>query len=122
MTGLRSFAPNDDDVAARRTVAGPDSTPPLEFRLLGSPPRCEKPLFARPLGEVVFVTDTKVCTKARDAYTAAIRRTDGVQHSGRVYVITVGTTYVVNDPVQVAGEFPIRMTLSNSYKILAKYS
>jgi len=28
MTGLRSFAPNDDDVAARRTVAGPDSTPP----------------------------------------------------------------------------------------------
>jgi len=28
MTGLRSFAPNDADVAASRTVAGPDSTPP----------------------------------------------------------------------------------------------
>jgi len=75
-----------------------------------------------PAAQVVFVTDTKVCTKARDVYTAAIRRTDGVQPSGRVYVIKVGTTYVVNDPVQVAGEFPIRMTLANNYKILAKYS
>jgi hypothetical protein len=72
--------------------------------------------------QVVFVTDTRVCSRARDAYTAAIRRTDGVQPSGRVYVLKVGTVYVVNDPVQLAGEFQIRMTLSSDYKILAKYS
>ena len=38
-----------------------------------------------------------------DAYTAAIRRTDGVQPSGRVRV------------AQVTGEFPTIMTLSNTY-------
>ena len=75
-----------------------------------------------PAGQVQFVTDTRVCTKARDAYTSAIRRTDGVQPSGRVYVIKVGDVYVVHDPVQMTGEFQIQMTLSRTYKILAKYS
>jgi len=75
-----------------------------------------------PAGQVQFVTDTRICSKARDAYTAAIKRTDGVQPSGRVYVIQVGDVYVVHDPVQLTGEFQIQMTLSRNYKILAKYS
>jgi len=74
-----------------------------------------------PTAQVQLVTDNRVCSKARDVYTAAIRGTDGVQPSGRVHVIKVGTVYVVSDPVQVMGEFPIRMTLSSNYKILAKY-
>jgi hypothetical protein len=69
-----------------------------------------------------FVTDTRLCTKARDAYTAAIKRTDGVPPSGRVYVIELGGVYVVHDPVQVTGEFQIQMTLSRNYRVLAKYS
>ena len=41
---------------------------------------------------------------------------------GRDYVIKVGDAYVVHDPVQMTGEFQIQMTLSRTYKILAKYS
>lgn len=73
--------------------------------------------------QVSYVTDNSVCAKAEKPYTAAV----GVQNppvapSLQVYVFKVGSVYVIWDPVQTVGEFTNAMTLSNSFKVLAKYT
>lgn len=73
--------------------------------------------------QVIYVTDDAVCAQAEKAYTAAL----GVQNppvtpSLQVYVFKVGHVYVVWDPVQTIGHYATGMTLSNSFKVLAKYS
>jgi hypothetical protein len=53
-----------------------------------------------PATQVAYVTDEKVCNKAVQAFAAAAgTRSDGVVPSGQVYVVRVGTVYVVRDPV-----------------------
>jgi hypothetical protein len=75
-----------------------------------------------PASSVLYMTDNSVCSKAEKAYTPAIVRNTPVTPSGMVYVIKVGSVYVVDDTAQTSGEFILTMTLSNNYKVLAKYA
>ena len=71
--------------------------------------------------QVSYVLDNSVCSKAEKAYTPAVVGGSATP-SLQVYVFKVGNVYQIWDPVQRAGEFTIAMTLSGSYKVLAKYS
>jgi hypothetical protein len=50
---------------------------------------------------VKLVTQEQICKKARDAYVAnaPVSAPGAVAPAGRVYVVAVGTTYAVLDPV-----------------------
>lgn len=69
---------------------------------------------------VSYVTDNSICAKAEAAYSAAADSGPG-SPSGRVYVFKIGDYYVVSDTARRTGEFDRRMTLSNSFKVLAQY-
>lgn len=69
---------------------------------------------------VSYVTDNSICAKAEAAYSAAAGDAPGTP-SGRVHVFKVGNVYVVSDTARRTGEFDVRMTLSKSYKVLARY-
>lgn len=85
--------------------------------------RHRRQLPAVPASLVSYVTDDAICAKAERAYTAAVGvRNPPVTPSLQVYVIKVGDVYVVWDPVQTGGEFTTGMTLSSSFKVLARYS
>ena len=71
--------------------------------------------------EVTMVADNRVCGKAGSAYVADITRNDGVKPSGQVYVVKVGTVYVVADRAQVFGEWILARTLSGTYEVLARF-
>lgn len=69
---------------------------------------------------VSYVTDNSICAKAEAAYSAAAGGAPG-SPSGRVHVFKVGNVYVVSDTARRTGEFDVRMTLSKSYKVLARH-
>jgi hypothetical protein len=75
---------------------------------------------------ISYVTDNTVCNKALPVYNANARTfdantgTDISSLSGSLYIIKVGTVYVVWDPAAMAGEFRRVVTLDKSYKVLAK--
>lgn len=71
--------------------------------------------------QVTYVTDNAVCATVEQPYSAALAG-NGITPSLQVYVIKIGTVYVVWDPVQRGGEFQTFMTVSSKYKILAKRS
>ena len=70
---------------------------------------------------VSYVTDNSVCSKAEAAYTAAVDGTPPATPSQMVRVFKVGNVFVVHDTAQRAGDWYVAMTLSKSYKVLAKY-
>lgn len=73
--------------------------------------------------QVSYVTDDAICAKAEKPYTAAVpAKTPPVTPSLQVYVFKVGNVYVIWDPVQTVGEFTNAMTLSNNFKVIAKYT
>ena len=65
---------------------------------------------------VVLVTDRNVCSKAERTYSTALKN-NGVTPSGSVYVVKIGTVYVVKDPVQTSSGWAIEMVLDNQFKI-----
>ncbi len=54
--------------------------------------------------QVSLVTSESICKKARDAYQAFFAGQGGSAFSGRVYVVKVGTAYVVVDPAHHYGD------------------
>lgn len=73
---------------------------------------------------ISYVTDETVCSKALSPYNANSTMQDAatgapVSPSGQLYVVRVGTVYVVNDPVKTAGEFTIYVTMDGKYHVLA---
>jgi len=73
--------------------------------------------------QITYVTDKQVCSKAVSPYNAnAGYQTTGTgtseAPSGRLYVVKVGTAYVVNDPAIGGGKFGIYVTLDSRYRVL----
>ena len=69
--------------------------------------------------KVSYVTDTRLCQQAVNAYSAAA----GVLATGRsVYLVKVGTVYVIKDPTVFAGEWWCSMTADSKFKILVKFT
>ena len=69
--------------------------------------------------KVSYVTDTRICQQAVNAYSAAA----GVLANGRsVYLVKVGTIYVIKDPTVKAGEWWYSMTADSKFKILVKFT
>ena len=78
-----------------------------------------------PASQINYVTDKAICNKALDPYNANSLMKDvttgaAVAPSGLLYVVKVGTVYVVTDPVKTAGEFGLYVTLDSSYRFLAR--
>jgi hypothetical protein len=55
------------------------------------------------------------------AYAGVLAASSG-KPSGRVYVLQVGTVYVVRDPAIVAGEFAVEMVIDDQGHVLARYT
>ena len=70
---------------------------------------------------VVLVTDRTICAKAERAYSGALRGTTTLTPSGSVYVVKVGTDYVVRDPAARAGDYYIEMVLDSAFKLKSRY-
>ena len=73
--------------------------------------------------QITYVTDKQVCSKAVSPYNAnAAYQTTGTgtaeAPSGQLYVVKVGTVYVVKDPAIGAGKFGIYVTLDSRYRVL----
>ena len=64
---------------------------------------------------VVLVTDRYVCSEAMKAYNATVSG-NGVTPFGSVYVVKIGTVYVVKDPVQVSSGWTSKWSLIASSK------
>lgn len=76
-----------------------------------------------PASQITYVTDKTVCNKALSPYNANSVMQDAstgttVPPSGKVYVVKVGTVYVVHDPAKKAGEFMLFVTLDRQYRLL----
>lgn len=68
---------------------------------------------------VVLVTDKTVCSKAMKAYNNVLGA--GAQPpSGSVYVIKIGSAYIVRDPVQRGGEFAADVVLDSGFRVKAQ--
>lgn len=70
---------------------------------------------------VSYVTDNAVCSNAEAAYTAAVQMNPPAAPSGMVRVFKLGNVFVVQDTAQQTGHYIETMTLSKSFKVLAKY-
>lgn len=69
---------------------------------------------------VVLVSDKTACSKALKSYNASLG--PGSQPpSGSVYVVKVGTMYVVRDPVQKGGGWYHDVVLDNRFFMAAKF-
>lgn len=74
----------------------------------------------QPPATVTLVSDKTVCRKAEQVYTAALRG-NGNTPSGAVYVLKIGTSYVVRDPSQRGGQWYVEMVLDSQYRIKYKF-
>jgi hypothetical protein len=74
----------------------------------------------QPPAAVALVTNNTVCRKAEQAYTTALGANRNTP-SGAVYVVKVGTSYVVRDPAQRGGDWTIEMVLDSQYRIKYKF-
>ena len=72
-----------------------------------------------PADSVVLVTDNSVCARMATAYSGAL--SPNKKPSGRVYVIRVGTVYVVRDPAIVMGEYGLEMVITTEGAVLARF-
>jgi hypothetical protein len=67
----------------------------------------------------VLVRDDSVCARMAAAYSGALSASQ--TPSGRVYVLKVGTAYVVRDPAIVTGEYGLEMVITEHGVVLARY-
>lgn len=68
--------------------------------------------------KVSYITDTRLCQQAVNAYSAAA----GVSTTGRsIYLVKVGTIYVITDPTVHFGEWWYSMSADSKWKILSKF-
>jgi hypothetical protein len=65
---------------------------------------------------VVLVTDKTICSKAVRAYNGVLGP-NAQPPSGSVYVIKVGTNYIVRDPVQRGGEWAGDVVIDNRFRV-----
>ena len=70
---------------------------------------------------VTYVTTEQVCSKAATAFGAHVGVVNGPPVSGVLYVVKVGSVYVVDDPSQKMGEFSIRMVLTDKFKYVSQF-
>jgi hypothetical protein len=71
------------------------------------------------VSKVTYVTSGTVCQQAVNAYSLAA----GVSATGRsVYLVKIGTIYVIQDPTVLMGEWWFSVTADNKFKILAKFT
>ena len=70
---------------------------------------------------VTYVTTEQVCSKAATAFAANVGVVNGPPVSGVLYVVKVGSVYVVDDPSQKMGEFSIRMVLTDKFKYVSQF-
>lgn len=77
---------------------------------------------AVPASQVTLVTTKTVCSKALQAYAPEVARSDGIVPSSAAYVVKVGTTYVVYDPVERAGEFGLNVVMTSQYQVLSRFA
>jgi hypothetical protein len=69
--------------------------------------------------KVSYVTDSRLCQQAVNAYSTAA----GVSGTGRsIYLVKVGTVYVIKDPTVMFGEWWYSMTADSKFRILVKFS
>lgn len=68
---------------------------------------------------VALVTDRTVCSKAVRAYNTAVKG-NGVTPSGSVYVVKIGTVYVVKDPVQTSTGWELEVVFDSAFKVKKK--
>jgi hypothetical protein len=73
--------------------------------------------------QVTYVTDKTVCSKAVSPYNSITGIGDStagtaIAPSGELYVVKAGTVYVVWDPVKVAGEYALYVTLNSKFTVL----
>ena len=72
-----------------------------------------------PASEVQIVTDKQVCATAARRFDAE----QGEHKKGRlVYVVRVGTRYIVTDPKATMGEFQIHVVYDKNFKRLAGFA
>jgi hypothetical protein len=71
---------------------------------------------------VVLVTNDSICSQMVSAYGGAISlpRSDGVVPSGQVYVVKVGTVYLVRDPVITGGNYTVEMVINTMGVVLTR--
>lgn len=74
----------------------------------------------QPPASVSLVSNSTVCRKAEQAYTAALGANRNTP-SGAVYVVKVGTSYVLRDPAQRGGQWTIEMVLDSQYRMKHKF-
>ena len=66
-----------------------------------------------------YITDSLLCQQAVNAYSAAA----DVSATGRsVYLVKVGTIYVITDSTVKFGEWWYSMTADSKWKIISKYT
>jgi hypothetical protein len=69
--------------------------------------------------KVTYVSSGTECQKAVNAYSTAA----GVSPTGRsVYLVKIGTVYVIKDPTVLAGEWWFSVTADSKFVILAKFT
>lgn len=73
--------------------------------------------------EISHVTDSLVCNNALGPYNSKAQLQVAatgtpVPSSGQLYVVKVGTVYVVWDPVKSAGSYALYVTMNASYQVL----
>jgi hypothetical protein len=69
--------------------------------------------------KVTYVLSGTDCQKAVTAYSTAA----GVSPTGRsVYLVKIGTIYVIKDPTVLAGEWWFSVTADNKFKVLVKFT
>ena len=71
---------------------------------------------------IVFVTDSKVCSKARAAFNARLTTIGATRPPATlVVVIKVGNTYVVRDTFVSQDEWHYEMVMTKQYQVLSAY-
>lgn len=68
---------------------------------------------------VVLVTDKTTCSKAMKAYNATLTG-NGITPSGSVYVVKIGTVYVVKDPAQVGSGWDLEVVMDSEFRVKAR--
>lgn len=73
-----------------------------------------------PPSQISLVTDRQVCSKAERAYSTALKG-NGTTPSGSVYVVKMGSYYVVRDPAQLGSGYYVEMILDSAFRIRYRF-
>ena len=68
---------------------------------------------------IVLINDESVCSQMATAFAGSLQ--GGDTPSGQVYVVQVGSVYIVRDPTIMRGEFALTMVVNSQRTVLAKF-